>query len=101
MAVVPLNKFRTIRSKLTTNLSGLYTCPIGVSAIITLCNATNISTGMDAGTYTITGIHSRGGEGYEFASNEEIPINDTMNLFPDGRLAMETGDVLYFKSNGM
>jgi hypothetical protein len=99
MAAVPLNKFRTIRSKLTTNLSGIYTCPIGVSAIITLCNATNISSGVALSTYTITGIHSRAAGGFKFANEEEIPPNDTMSLFPDGRLALETNDVLYFSSN--
>jgi hypothetical protein len=100
MAVVALNKFVTIRAKATTDPIGIYTCPIGVASIITLCQATNISTGQSAGTYTITGIHSRSdGGGFKFANGEEIPVNDSMNLFPDGRLAMETNDVLYFSSN--
>ena len=101
MAAVPLNRFKSIRRKLTPTLSGVYTCPIGVSAIITLCNATNVSTGVSLSTYTITGIHSRSDTGgFKFANEESIPSNDTLNLFPDGRLAMETNDVLYFKSNG-
>lgn len=100
MAAFPLNKFLTIRSKATTNLVGIYTCPIGVSAIITLCQVTNVSEGGDLGTYKIVGIHSRtNGGGYKFANNEEIPPNDSTNLFPDGRLAMETNDVLYFSSD--
>ena len=98
MAAVPLNRFKSIRRKLTPTLSGVYTCPIGVSAIITLCNATNVSTS----TYNITGIHSRSDTGgFKFAYEEVIPSNDTLNLFPDGRLAMETNDVLYFSSNGI
>ena len=101
MAAVPLNRFKSIRSKLNTTLTGVYTCPIGVSAIITLCNATNISSGVALSTYTITGIHSRTDTGvFKFANNEDIPSNDSLNLFPDGRLAMETNDVLYFSSNG-
>jgi hypothetical protein len=99
MAAVPLNKFRTIRSKLSTNLVGIYTCPIGVSAIVTLCNVTNITTGVAASSYTVTGIHSRGSSGYQFANQEEVPPYDSMNMFPDGRLALETNDVLYFSSN--
>lgn len=99
MAAVPLNKFRTIRSKLTTNLVGIYTCPIGVSAIITLCNVTNVTTGAGASSYTVTGIHSRGTSGFKFANQEEIPPYDSMNMFPDGRLALETNDVLYFSSD--
>ena len=100
-AFVALNKFVSIRSRATTNQVGIYTCPIGVAAIITLCQATNISEGLSAGTYTITGIHSRtDGGAFKFANAEEIPVNDGMNLFPDGRLALETNDVLYFSSNG-
>jgi hypothetical protein len=100
MAIVALNKFVTVRAKATTQPVGIYTCPIGVASIITLCQATNVSTGQSAGTYSITGIHSRTDSGaYKFANAEEIPVNDSMNLFPDGRLAMETNDVLYFSSN--
>jgi hypothetical protein len=100
MAAVSLNKFVTIRAKASTELVGIYTCPLGVASIITLCQATNISEGNDAGTYTITGIHSRTDGGpFKFANAEEIPENDSMNLFPDGRLAMETNDVLYFNSD--
>jgi hypothetical protein len=99
-AFVALNKFISIRSRATTNQVGIYTCPIGVAAIITLCQATNVSEGLNAGTYTITGIHSRtDGGAFKFANAEEIPVNDGMNLFPDGRLALETNDVLYFSSN--
>jgi hypothetical protein len=100
MAAVSLNKFLTVRAKATSEQVGIYTCPVGVASIITLCQATNISEGLDAGTYTITGIHSRtDGGAFKFANEEEIPVNDSMNLFPDGRLAMETNDVLYFSSN--
>jgi hypothetical protein len=102
MAVVALNKFVTVRAKATTSPVGIYTCPIGVASIITLCQATNISEGINAGTYTITGIHSRtDGGAFKFANAEEIPVNDSMNLFPDGRLVMESNDVLYFRSNGV
>lgn len=100
MAVVALNKFLTVRAKATTNLVGIYTCPIGVAAIITLCQATNVSSGISSGTYSIVGVHSRtDGGAFKFANNEEIPVNDSMNLIPDGRLALETNDALYFSSN--
>jgi hypothetical protein len=100
MAAVALNKFVTIRARATTQTVGIYTCPIGVASIITLCQATNVSEGGTAGTYSITGIHSRtDGGAFKFANAEEIPVNDSLNLFPDGRLAMETNDVLYFSSD--
>jgi hypothetical protein len=100
MAAVALNKFITVRAKATTEVVGIYTCPIGVASIVTLCQVTNVSVGNEANVYTITGIHSRtDGGAFKFANDEEIPPNDGMNLFPDGRLAMETNDVLYFSSN--
>jgi hypothetical protein len=99
-SAVALNKFLTVRARASTTQVGIYTCPIGVSAIITLCQATNVSEGLNSGTYTITGIHSRtDGGAFKFANGEQIPINDSMNLLPDGRLALETNDVLYFNSN--
>lgn len=105
MAAVALNKFVTIRHKATSNPTGIYTCPPGVYGIVTLCNATNISEGESAGTYSITGIHSSSrrasgqtGE-FKFAFNEDIPVNDSMNLIPDGRLSLDRGDTLIFSSN--
>jgi hypothetical protein len=100
MAAVALNKFLTIRSKVKSEPVGVYTCPIGVAAIITLCQATNVSEGEEEGIYTITGIHSRtDGGAFKFSNQDEIPPNDSMNLIVDGRLALETNDVLYFNSN--
>ena len=58
---------------------------------------TNIS---EDGTYKITGIHSRtDGGAFKFANKEEIPVDDSMNLIPDGRLALQTNDVLIFSSD--
>lgn len=101
MAAVALNKFITVRKKATRDIVGIYTCPIGVAAIVTLCNVTNVSSGVAASTYSITAMHSRPNQGdYKFANNEVIPVDDSMNLIPDGRLALETNDVLKFQSNG-
>lgn len=102
MAAVSLNKFRTIRRKVTTSNVGIYTCPIGVAAIVTLCQATNVSVGVAASTYTVTGAHSRSEAGistYYFAYNQSVPVNDSMNLIPDGRLVLETNDVIQIQGN--
>jgi len=100
MAAIALNKFRTIRVGVTTNLVGIYTCPIGVASIIILCQATNVST---AGTFCrITAVHSRSSDtpsDYKFANNVKIPPNDGMNLVADGRLALETSDILKFSAS--
>jgi hypothetical protein len=99
MALVALNKFRTIRYKVTTNNVGIYTCPTGVASIVTLMLVTNVSTGVGASTYTVSGIHSRTDGGFKFANELGIPKNDSMNLIPDGRLALETNDVIYIQGN--
>lgn len=100
MAVVALNTFKTIRKKITTNNVGIYTCPTGVATIILLAQVTNVSTGST--TYKVTATHSRASEfpsDFNFANNALVPPNDSINLVPDGRLALETGDVLKIQSD--
>lgn len=100
MAAVALNTFKTIRAGLTTSYVGIYTCPIGVASVILLVQVTNISTGTTS--YTVTAAHSRSTdaiEDYEFAKNFEIPVNDSTNLIPDGKLILESGDMIKVKAN--
>ena len=102
MAAIALNKFRTIRVGITTNNVGIYTCPIGVSSIIILSQVANVSSGASIGTYTVTAVHSRPNESpsdYVFANSLNIPPNDSVNLVYDGRLALETNDIIKIKSN--
>jgi hypothetical protein len=103
MAAVALNKFRTIRVGITTNNVGIYTCPIGVASIVILSQVTNISTGSARSTYTVTANHSRSKEApnidYRFANEVPIPPNDSYTLVSDGRLALETNDVIKVQSN--
>lgn len=100
MAAVALNKFRTIRSGITTDIVGIYTCPPGVSAIVILAQVTNLTTDT---TSQITAIHSRPGESpsdYKFANGAYVPPNDSLSLAPDGRLALETNDVIKVEATG-
>jgi hypothetical protein len=103
MAAVALNKFRTIRVGLTTSNVGIYTCPIGVASIVILSQVTNISSGIALSTYTATAYHSRTKESpnidYKFANAVPVPPNDSYNLVSDGRLVLETGDVIKVESN--
>ena len=69
MAAIPLNKFRTITHTLTTSAVGIYTCPPGVAALIIYGNVANVVNAI------------------------KIPASDAMN-FIDGRLVLETGDIL-------
>jgi hypothetical protein len=107
MAVIALNKFRTIRYKITSQPVEVYTCPIGVASIITLCQVTNVAD--DGNTYSVTGIHTRGTEGqfdtrgpggqFKFANLQSVPTNDSVNLLPDGKLALETYDALVIQGS--
>lgn len=97
MAVVALNTFKTIRVGLTTSNVGIYTCPIGVATIILLAQVTNTST--DNNTYTVTAMHSRSGADFKFANQLVIPPNDSTNLIPDGKMVLETKDVVKFSAN--
>jgi len=102
MAAIALNKFRTIRVGITTNLVGIYTCPIGVAAIVTLSKVVNASTGIGASTYTVTAYHSRNTEfpaDYQLANAVPIPPNDSFSIVSDGRLALETNDVIKIQAN--
>jgi len=98
MAAVALNKFRTIRKNITTNMDTVYTCPIGVASIVTLFQVTNVSTG----THSVTAVHSRSTEvqvDYKFANAINIPQNDGINLIPDGKLALETNDFIKIQAS--
>jgi hypothetical protein len=100
MAAIALNKFRTIRAGLTTNTVGIYTCPIGVASIIILCQVTNVNS---SGAFCrVSATHSRSSEtpsDYKFANGVKVPPNDGINLVSDGRLALETSDVLKFSAD--
>lgn len=100
MAAIALNKFRTIRVGITTEMVGIYTCPIGVASIVILSQVTNVSN--SNGICSVTAVHHRGTEAitsYKFANNVSIPPNDSLNLISDGRLALETNDIIKIKGS--
>lgn len=100
MAAVALNTFKTIRSGITTDSVGIYTCPIGVASIVLTIQVTNVSTGST--TYTVSAAHSRDSESpadYPFANQVFVPVNDSVNLLPDGKMILETGDSLKINGN--
>lgn len=100
MAAIALNTFKTIRAGITTNTATIYTCPIGVASVILLSQVTNVSTG--SSICTVTALHSRSDEpqeDYQFANEISVPPNDSINLIPDGKLIMETGDSIKISSD--
>lgn len=100
MAAVALNSFKTIRKEITTSAVGIYTCPVGVSAIVLVAQITNITSDT---TSQVTAIHSRSTESpadFKFANGAYVPPNDSINLVPDGRLALETNDIIKIQATG-
>jgi hypothetical protein len=99
MAAVALNSFKTIRKTITTGTVGIYTCPVGVSAIVLLAQVTNLTSDT---TSQVTALHSRPGEtpaDYKFANGAYVPPNDSVSLVPDGRLALETNDIIKIQAS--
>lgn len=100
MAAIALNTFKTIRSNIGINTVGIYTCPVGVSAIVILAQVTNLTSDV---TSQVTAVHSRTNEpqtDYKFTNGAYVPPNDSVSLVPDGRLVLETNDVIKVYSSG-
>lgn len=100
MAAVALNTFKTIRKNITTSTVGIYTCPVGVSAIVLLAQVTNLTSNT---TSQVTAIHSRPSDSptdFKFANASYVPANDSINLVPDGRLVLETNDIIKVQASG-
>jgi hypothetical protein len=96
MAAIPLNKFRTLTHTLTTAAVGIYTCPPGVSALVIYGSVANVGTATS--TLQFSAYHSRNGTDTEIINLARIPSQDTMS-FIDGRLVLETADVLKIKGD--
>lgn len=95
MAAIPLNKFRTLTHTLTTSSVGIYTCPAGVSALIIYGNVANVGGGTSVTEFSV--FHSRSSVDTPIVEKGRIPNQDAMS-FLDGRLVLETGDILKIKS---
>jgi hypothetical protein len=98
MAVVALNKFRTIRYNVTTTNTGIYTCPAGVASIVILSQVSNTS----ENTVSVTAYHSRPSDtpsDYSLCNQVPIPSNDGYTIVSDGRLVLETNDVFKILSS--
>jgi hypothetical protein len=95
-----LNVFKTITTVASTSPVGIYTGPVGYTAVILLAQVANIGeTSQD-----ITLSHQRTSAGIavttRLVKNFPIAGNDTANLL-SGKLVIESGDVLVLSaSNG-
>lgn len=93
-----LNNYKTVTSVVGVNTVGIYTAPVGYSAIILLAQATNI--GSDTQTIefsyekTVAGVANT----TEMLKGFPIPSNDSANLLA-GKLVLETGDTIVMSSS--
>lgn len=95
MAAIALNTYKTIRYPVGINTVGIYTAPQGVSTIVLYAQVSNTTSGV----VTVTAYHTRSSDGYddvEIIKEAKIPPNDSLNVL-DGRLVLETGDILKIK----
>ena len=93
-----LNVYQTVTGIVTTGSVGIYTAPVGYSAIVLLAQATN--TGGD--TQTLDFSHERSVAGVavttEMLMGFPIPNNDAANLLA-GKLVLESGDIMVLSSS--
>jgi hypothetical protein len=93
-----LNVFKTVTKVAPTSVVGIYTAPVGYTAVVLLAQATNI----DSNTYAVSFSHQRTVSGVavttEIVKNFAIPGNDTANLL-NGKLVLETGDSLLLSAS--
>ena len=95
---LPLNVYRTITYVAPTNPVGIYTAPVGYSAVVLLAQTANIS----SDTHPISFSHQRNVAGIavttEILKNFPIGGNDTTTLL-GGKLVLESGDSLIFSAS--
>jgi hypothetical protein len=93
-----LNVFKTVTKVATTNAVGIYTAPIGYSAVVLLAQTANVGNN----TQTVSFSHQRTIAGIavttEILKNFPISASDTANLL-SGKLVLESGDVLVLSSS--
>lgn len=85
----PLNVFKTVTAEATTIDDTVYTAPNGVTSIILMAQATNIT----ANTADVTFSHFNANTSIqtELVKEYDIPGNDASGLIT-GKLVIETGD---------
>lgn len=90
MATVPLNEFKNAISILKTNPDTIYTTPVGVTTIILLANAANVS----GNTINVTLSH-RGTDSTvtELVYNFAVPPEDSAALV-NGKIILQEGESL-------
>ena len=90
MAVLPLNTFRPITRRITAvgpaSFEEIYTCPVGVTAIVLLAQISNVGNV----TAKVSFAHVKDITVTFLVRNAKIPIEDALSVLT-GRLVLEEG----------
>ena len=85
----PLNTFKTVTSELTTTNDVVYTAPNGITAIILMAQATNVTNTVEQVTFSH--LDTDASEETELVKQYEIPPSDASGLIT-GKLVVESGN---------
>jgi len=85
----PLNTFRTITAEATTVSGTIYTAPSGVTSIILMAHAANVTTNI--ADVTFSHFNANTSTQTELVKDYSIPGNDAASLIT-GKLVIETGN---------
>jgi hypothetical protein len=95
---LPLNVFKTVTKVATVAPVGIYTAPVGYSAVVLLSQVTNIGNH----TQTVSFSHQRTTAGIAVTTEilKDFPVSssDTANLLA-GKLVLESGDSIVLSSS--
>ena len=87
----PLNTFKTVTTELTTSNQTLYTSPTGITSIVLMAQAANVSNNVTSVVFSHYDVSTT--TETELVKNYEIPPFDASGLLT-GKLVIETGDSL-------
>lgn len=90
-----LNSFKTITQVTPTEMTGIYTAPVGYTGVVLLAQCANISENTQTISISHTRIPRRTGIAITTEMLQDFPISakDTANLL-SGKLVLESGDIL-------
>ncbi len=83
----PLNTFKSVAANISTVPTNIYTCPAETTAIVLLCQATNVDSSNDANITFYSSINGN----TELAKDFTIPVGDSAALL-SGKLVVEAGN---------
>lgn len=99
MAALPLNTFKTFTRVVDDNDFVVYTAPLGITAIILMAQATNLTNlTQEVNFYHVRETLNQGIVSTEIVLNFPIPKYDTLSLL-SGKLVLESGDSISISSN--